>query len=86
MPLDAPLTKFTPLLTLCLVLSSLTACAEFPEVGVTARAATTPAPQLVPIDGILVQADALRPAGAAIGGIEARAAALRARAARLRRM
>lgn len=69
---------------LCLVLSSLTACAEFPDVGEPLRTSTGPAPQLVPIDGILAQADAGRPVGAAVGGVQGRAAALRARAARLR--
>lgn len=79
-----PLPKVTPFLSMCLVLSLLTACAEYPQVGVTARAVTSPAPSLVPIDSILAQADAARPATTAVGGVQGRAAALRARAARLR--
>jgi len=78
--------KLMPLLTIFLALSSLTACADYPEVGVKPKAVTGPAPLLVPIDGILVQADALRPATTAATGIESRAAALSARAARLRLM
>ena len=70
-----------PAFLLCLALS---ACATFPDVGATARPVVAPAPQLVPIDGILMQADAQRPVGSVISDTEARAAALRARAARLR--
>ena len=62
------------------------ACSDFPELKAASRSATGPAPHLVPIDGILAQADALSDGTAEIGTLQARAAALRARAARLRRM
>lgn len=78
--------RSTPFMTLCLVLPLMAACAEFPEVGMTATAPTALPPRLLPIDGILVQADSIRPVGAVVGGVQARAAALRARADRLRRM
>lgn len=74
-----------PTLALASVLL-MAACASFPQVDAATRAASGPAPKLIPVDGILAQADALGSGQAAVGTIEARAAGLRARAARLRRM
>lgn len=60
-------------------------CATFPDTVGKANAPTAPPPVLVPVEDILTQADALGDGEAAIGTVEARAAALRARADRLRR-
>ena len=77
----------TPRPTLALAgLLLVAACATFPEVDAATRAASGPAPRLIPVEGILAQADALGSGQAAVGTLEARAAGLRARAARLRRM
>ena len=70
--------KFALILTLC-----LTACTTFPKVDAAAPRANTPAPTLLPTEDLLAQTGAI---GAERAGqtLAARAAALRARAARLR--
>jgi hypothetical protein len=64
-----------------LILLSLSACAPFPEVVTNAQDAGPP-PPLLPIDQLLAQADLSPPVLA--DPLQARAAALKARAARLR--
>lgn len=67
----------------------LGACSPLPDTGAasSAEAEVSQAPtRLLPLDDILAQADALAQGGAGTGSIEARLAALRARAALLRRM
>ena len=68
-------------LALCL---TLTACAGFPQVDAAASTANGPAPALLPMDDVLAQ---INPDQAETAGnsLTARAAALRARAANLRR-
>lgn len=65
---------------------ALVACTEFPELdaalSVEARAA--PYPMLLPVEELKARVDAPRIAPKTASGIEARVAALRARAARLR--
>lgn len=64
---------------------ALAACSPPPDLPGRAAPVTGPAPVLVPLDGILAQADAPGPDAAATAEVDARAAALRARAAGLRR-
>ena len=71
----------TRALILCLTLA---ACASFPEVEAAASKATGPAPALLPMDQLLAQTGQPK-AEAAGNGLTARAAALRARAAALRK-
>lgn len=73
------------ILSLCLCLVGPAACTSFPEVSQRNRVTTDQPPVLVPVDGILQQADALSDGNGEISSVEARAAALRARAERLRR-
>lgn len=88
MPRSIPRSRpfVTPLIVLCLMVTALPACTQLPQFAPSSRIPPGPAPQLIPIQGILVQADALRPAAAATGSLQSRAAALRARALRLRQM
>lgn len=65
---------------LCLI-----GCAPLPDIAAATQTAPAPAPALVPIDGILMQADALGAGRSAVGDVDARAARLRDRAASLRR-
>ncbi|MBN2629073.1 MAG: hypothetical protein JXR75_00870 [Rhodobacteraceae bacterium] len=68
----------------CLIgCAALAACAPLPDLA-AGRAAPGPAAVLVPIEGILAQADAIGPAEEVTGPVDARAARLRAKAARLR--
>jgi hypothetical protein len=60
----------------------LAACAQFPQIDAFPPAPATAAPTLVPIDGLLAQADAAGPPVAA--SLQARAARLQARAALMR--
>lgn len=70
-----------------LALAFLTACAGFPEVDRAADAGSAgAAPRLVPTGDLLAQADAAGGAEAAQATLAARAAALRARADRIRAM
>ena len=63
----------------------LTACATFPEVDrAEARLKPGPAPSLLPTEDLLARVDAVGRVQAARDGLALRAAALRARAARLR--
>lgn len=64
----------------------LAACATFPDVDTAqARLASTgPAPQLVPIEGLIAQAGPGRASQAASDALAGRAANLRARAAAMR--
>ncbi|WP_135432903.1 hypothetical protein [Pseudotabrizicola sediminis] len=63
----------------------LSACAPLPDIAAqTNTAATGPAPVLVPLDGILAQADAVGSGEGAVAPLDARASRLRARAAALR--
>lgn len=63
----------------------LSACAQFPgAVGNDVGPAAAP-PVLLPVEDILAQGDALQDGTAVVGPLESRAAALRARAAGLRR-
>lgn len=71
-------------LALLVAFGPLSACVTFPEVDAASRAIDGPAPKLIPVEGILAQADALGQGAAAVDPMQARAAALRARAARLR--
>ncbi|NEX47780.1 hypothetical protein [Pseudotabrizicola algicola] len=72
-------------LAACLGLG-LSGCAPLPDFATATRAAAPgPAPVLVPIDGLLAQADALGNGAAATAPVTARAEQLRARADRLRR-
>lgn len=61
---------------------SLTACAPLPDI---AQISPAPAPVLVPISGILAQADALGTSAAVVDPVNARADSLRDRADRLRK-
>jgi len=74
-------------LTLALLcLASVTACAEFPELdtAISAEARRAPFPELVPIGPILERRNDARTDGTEAEALEARAAALRARARLLR--
>ncbi|GEM_PF-4157707 len=74
-----PLARFA-----CLIgCAALAACAQLPDLA-AGRADPGPAAELVPIEGILAQADAIGSAQQVVGPVEARAARLRAKAARLR--
>lgn len=70
---------------------ALVACAPLPDIAKATAARTSPdsvtgpAPVLVPIDGILAQADALGTGAGSVAPVTARADRLRARADRLRR-
>lgn len=64
---------------------ALTGCATLPDLVAQSDAPPGAAPVLVPLDGILAQADALGTGAAAVGPVAARADGLRARADRLRR-
>jgi len=61
-------------------------CAQFPDLdrAVPASAQTGPYPKLVPIEGLLAQTEAPRIEEDEDAALDARAAALRARAARLK--
>lgn len=66
---------------------TLAHCMPMPETGAPAPSRSGIAQtQLLPLDSILAQANALQSSDAALGNLEARVAALRARAAILRRM
>ncbi|MFN7222445.1 MAG: hypothetical protein ACK4MS_00330 [Paracoccaceae bacterium] len=60
-------------------------CSPLPEIGTPSRGVSSPPPVLVPLDGILAQADAVGTASGVVGPVNARAARLRDRADRLRR-
>jgi len=62
----------------------VSACAGFPELKAASRGPIGPAPQLLPLDSLLAEADAGRAGEPSIRSVEGRAAALRARAAGLR--
>ena len=63
--------------------AALTGCATLPDLS-AGRADPGPAATLVPIEGILAQADALGAAEQAAGQLDARANRLKARASQLR--
>ncbi|MFN3722196.1 MAG: hypothetical protein ACK4VZ_04055 [Paracoccaceae bacterium] len=63
----------------------LAGCSPLPDIAAQTQTLTGPPPVLVPLDGILAQADAVGIGAAAIGPVTARADRLRARADRLRR-
>ena len=68
---------------------ALAACSPLPDTGVSMESSASVSKaetRLLPLDEILAQADALARDGADTGSLEARLAALRARAALLRRM
>ncbi|MFN3937549.1 MAG: hypothetical protein ACK4KW_08205 [Gemmobacter sp.] len=73
---------------LLLVALSVSACAAVPELATVESAAARQAayPRLAPIDALLARTEETRLTETEIGGVEARAAALRARAAGLRRI
>ncbi|MDR7123975.1 hypothetical protein J2X53_000781 [Pseudorhodobacter sp. 4114] len=83
MPLARPLrSALTPRATfVALLCLGLTACAPLPDIAQTADA---PPPVLVPLGGILAQADAVGTSAAAVAPVTARADRLRARADQLR--
>lgn len=60
-------------------------CAPLPDIAPPSRGAPASTPVLVPLDGILAQADAVGAGEAAVGSVSSRAARLRDRANRLRR-
>ena len=62
----------------------LAGCAPLPDIAAATQTTAGPAPVLVPLDGILAQADAVGTGAAAVGSVNARADRLRARADRLR--
>ena len=78
-----------PLTILCVCLPLLAGCAQFPEVDavISEDAKNAPPPELVPLDQILEPATAVDPAKGdeTEAELRARAAALQARADRLRR-
>ena len=61
------------------------ACAPLPDIATATRTVNAPPPVLVPLEGILAQADALGAGQAAIDPVAARADRLRDRADALRR-
>ncbi len=69
-----------------ILLATLCACADFPDLGRTVPEAELGGayPPLVPVQGLLAQGEQTRIAEGEDAALEARAAALRARAARLR--
>ena len=75
-------------LTALLLITFLTACTQFPELddAVSSRAQDASYPELVPVNGLLARAE---PQNATpdqtVASLNARVAALRARASRLRR-
>jgi starvation-inducible outer membrane lipoprotein len=75
------MTRFPAPALLALLLS---ACATLPDAVAKAPGPVAPPTALLPVEDILAQGDALKDGTAVIGPIETRAAALRARAARLR--
>ncbi len=78
---DGMMTRFPAPALLVLLLS---ACATFPDAVGKASGPVAAPPTLLPVEDILAQGDALEDGSAVIGPLEARTAALRARAARLR--
>ncbi|MFN4153665.1 MAG: hypothetical protein ACK4HF_03340 [Paracoccaceae bacterium] len=64
---------------------ALVGCAPLPDIAAATNTAPAPPPVLVPLGGILAQADAVGTGAAAVGPVNARADRLRARAERLRR-
>ncbi|MFN4129365.1 MAG: hypothetical protein ACK4GC_06065 [Paracoccaceae bacterium] len=85
MPCDACVFRVAPANLVVLLCFVLAACAPLPDIAAATQTAPGPAPVLVPLDGILAQADAVGTGAAAIGPMAARADSLRARADRLRR-
>jgi hypothetical protein len=77
-----PLTRWKTAI-LCLVL--LAGCSDPTGQGGAGLPDKAAPPHLVPLEGILAQADALGDGKAATGSVSARAAALRNKAARLRK-
>lgn len=69
---------------LALASLGLAACAPLPDIAAATRTQPGPAPVLVPLEGILAQADAVGTSAAAVDPVTARADRLRARADRLR--
>ena len=67
-----------------LVLALLAACAPAPDLGAPPATRTGGWPRLVPLDSLLVQRQGLTVTPEVGSGLEARAARLKARAARLR--
>ncbi|MDO9637558.1 MAG: hypothetical protein Q7J44_03350 [Pseudotabrizicola sp.] len=86
MPLAQPRPRRTPRALLAgLIGLAVTACAPLPDIAARTNTQTTaPPPVLVPLGGILAQADAVGSGAGAIDPVNARAARLRARAAALR--
>lgn len=84
-PSAPPSLRVAPLALLTLISLAIVACAPLPDIGAATNTVPGPPPVLVPIGGILAQADAVSPAAAAVAPVNARAEQLRARAERLRR-
>ncbi|MDO8885209.1 hypothetical protein [Pseudotabrizicola sp.] len=85
MPFARHLSRSLP--AVCVVFACLaqTGCSPLPDIAAQSQTMPGPPPVLVPLDGILAQADAVGTGAAAIGPVNARAERLRARADRLRR-
>jgi hypothetical protein len=67
------------------LLLAFAACAEIPDLGpANDAAAAAPWPRLVPLEPVLAEAAAITISDETATGLDARGAALRARAARLR--
>ena len=73
-----------PSMLLCVLI--LSGCASFPDLGTghTAAADAAPWPRIEPLGQVLAEADRLTITPAVAGDLAARAAALKARAARLK--
>ncbi len=78
--------RLTPHLLILCYAAFIGGCASFPEVDAAMQATNDPAPKLIAVDAILAQADTIGRGEAATQSVSARAAALRAKAARLRQM
>lgn len=86
MPLARPRRQHPPqALVAALICLALSACAALPDIAAQTNTSTSgAAPVLVPLDGVLAQADAVGSGAGAVAPVEARASRLRARAAALR--
>ena len=86
MPLAQPRSRRTPRTLLAgLIGLALAGCAPLPDIAAQTNTSTSgPAPVLVPLGGILAQADAVGSGAGAVAPVDARASRLRARAAALR--
>lgn len=83
-PLAACRTALAAAFAAALVLA-LTGCATLPDIAAQTNTVPGAAPVLIPIDGILAQADAVGTGAAATATVSDRADALRSRADSLRR-